>query len=118
MIAPQIDAIAYASACPGATGHLRHAYFFVAKYRCDGRDLHTTTAIRVAPPSHGGQLTIGLHQGETGLDYCQRYPAEQPVDPGNRVLCVANRGDGQRPCGQRTWKGAVRFNGGDEARGS
>ncbi len=62
-----------------------HAYFFVAKYRCDGGDLHTTTEIRVALPSRGGQLTITLNQGETGLDYCKRYPGDQPVDPGNRI---------------------------------
>jgi hypothetical protein len=62
-----------------------HAYFLVAKYRCDGSDLHTSTAIRAALPSHGGQLTIRLNQGETGLDYCKRYPGDQRVDPGNRV---------------------------------
>jgi hypothetical protein len=62
-----------------------HGYFLVAKYRCDGSDLHTTTAIRAALPSHGGQLTIRLNQGETGLDYCKRYQGDRPVDPGNRV---------------------------------
>ena len=62
-----------------------HAYFLVATYRCDGSDLHTSTAIWAALPGHGGQLTIRLNQGETGLDYCKRYPGDQPVDPGNRV---------------------------------
>lgn len=62
-----------------------HAYFLVAKYRCDGGDLHTTTAIEAALPGRGGRLTIRLNQGEAGLDYCRRYPGDRPVDPGNRV---------------------------------
>jgi Protein of unknown function (DUF4232) len=61
------------------------AYFLVAKYRCDGSDLHTTTAIRAALPGHGGRLTVRLNQGETGFDYCKRYPGDPPVDPGNRI---------------------------------
>lgn len=57
------------------------AYFLIAKYRCDVGDLRTTTAIRVALPGNGGNLTLRLNQGQTGFDYCK----PQPGNPGNRV---------------------------------
>lgn len=64
----------------------RHAYFLVAKYRCDGSMLSTATAIRVLLPGARRATLVALApQGAAGLDYCRRYPGDQPVDPGNYV---------------------------------
>jgi hypothetical protein len=66
----------------------RHGYFLIAKYRCDGRVLHTVTSLRVSLPGAGSQTTVRLgRQGVSrlGLAYCARYPGDRPVDPGNRV---------------------------------
>src|SRR6202011_1567464 len=64
----------------------RHAYFIVAKYRCDGGVRYTTTSMAVLLPGTTGALTLDVReQGVGGLDYCKQYPGDQPVDPGNRV---------------------------------
>lgn len=64
----------------------RPAYFLVAKYRCDGGVLSTATTIRVQLPGMLATVTLRLSgPGVGGLEYCKRYPGDQPVDPGNRV---------------------------------
>ena len=63
----------------------RYAYFLVAKYRCDGPVLRTSTSIHVALPASRGELTLGLGQARIGLDYCKRYAGDQTIDPGNHV---------------------------------
>jgi hypothetical protein len=66
---------------PGA-----RAYVLVAKYRCDGRVAHTATKITMAMPASPRTLSLGLDgPGASQLNYCQRYPGDQPIDPGNRV---------------------------------
>jgi hypothetical protein len=62
------------------------AYALVAKYRCDGRVEHAAGRVRIAIPAVAGSLTLALNRpGDGQLDYCLRYPGDQPVDPGNRV---------------------------------
>jgi hypothetical protein len=67
-------------------GPERHAYFLVAQYRCDGAILYTATSIRVLLPGATRAVIVDLAgQGVAGLNYCKRYPGDQPIDPGNRV---------------------------------
>jgi hypothetical protein len=67
-----------------APGH--NGYFLIAQYRCDGRVLHTVTSPRVSLPGAASTTTVRLGRpGASRLDYCARYPGDQPVDPGNRV---------------------------------
>lgn len=65
----------------------RHAYFLVAKYRCDGGILSTVTSIRILLPATAtGAMTLNLREPGVGeFDYCKRYPGDQAIDPGNRV---------------------------------
>ena len=63
----------------------RHAYFLVAKYRCDGGILSAATAIRVLlPATAAGAMTL-REPGVGIFDYCKQYPGDQAIDPGNRV---------------------------------
>lgn len=63
------------------------AYVLVAKYRCDGAVVSSSTSIRLLlPGSEMGALTLHLRgPGVGGLDYCRRYPGDAKIDPGNRV---------------------------------
>jgi hypothetical protein len=62
------------------------AYALVAKYRCDGGVEHAASRVRIVIPAVAGSLTLALQRPGGGqLDYCLRYPGDQPVDPGNRV---------------------------------
>jgi len=64
----------------------QHGYFLVAKYRCDGGILATATSIRVLLPTGTSPITLDVSdQHAAELDYCKRYPGDQPIDPGNRV---------------------------------
>jgi hypothetical protein len=65
----------------------QHGSFLVAKYRCDGGVLSAATSIRIVlPATPSGSVILGLGGLTAGaLDYCKRYPGDQPVDPGNRV---------------------------------
>jgi Protein of unknown function (DUF4232) len=63
-----------------------HAYILIAKYRCDGRVLHPARLIHISIPGTAGSITTELRRpGVYELDYCQKYPGDQRVDPGNRV---------------------------------
>jgi hypothetical protein len=66
---------------PGARG-----YFLVAKYRCDAKVQSAATVMYVSHLGLGGVASVSLSGlGIGDLDYCRRYPGEQPVDPGNYV---------------------------------
>lgn len=63
-----------------------HAYFLVAKYRCDGGALNKASVIRISLPSRSGSIVAALTLGGIHeLDYCRRYPGDRHVDPGNGV---------------------------------
>lgn len=63
-----------------------HAYFVVAKYRCDGRIASAATVMYISRIGLGGAAEVELAANHiTGIDYCARYPGDQKVDPGNYV---------------------------------
>lgn len=65
---------------------LAHAYFVVAKYRCDGKIASVATDMNVGRIGLGGLATIELSANHiTDLDYCARYPGDARTDPGNYV---------------------------------
>jgi hypothetical protein len=79
----------YVTASPPRTVVLKprgRAYLLIAKYRCDGRVEHAANRVRIAIPALAGSLTLALNRPGAGqLNYCQRYPGDQRIDPGNHV---------------------------------
>jgi hypothetical protein len=58
----------------------------VAKYRCDAKILDRADLARLTLPHRRGSISIALRRpGVSELDYCGRYPGDEPVNPGNRV---------------------------------
>jgi len=63
-----------------------HAYFLLAKYRCDVKIQNTATTMYVAHLGLGGIATLQLQPLHiTDLDYFARYRGDSRVDPGNYV---------------------------------
>jgi hypothetical protein len=60
------------------------AYVLIAKYRCDGQIAAIASELRVLLPNDGGRLQL-LLPADASFDYCQRYPGDLPVDPGNKA---------------------------------
>lgn len=74
----------------------RHAYFLVARYRCDVGILSTATSVRVLlPATTRGAMTLpGRDASE--FDYCRRSPDDRAIDPGIALLCRRSPRRGRR----------------------
>jgi hypothetical protein len=61
-----------------------HAYFLVAKYRCDGQIAANATSVFIGVDGIG--FTLALRRSGVGqISYCRRYRGDAKIDPGNHL---------------------------------